>query len=1269
MLMALLPLAGWADIVVTVNTATKTYGSDDPTPTKQTSMFSIISGSASKTDVAPTLSLVRIQSGEDVNAEGYTFRLQWSGAKVGGEDVVINGTGQGVLYINQKSIDDASVTIAAIPTQIYTGAAIVLESISVSDSETDKDLEKGTDYTLSYANNTDKGVNTATVTLTGSGNYTGSTSKNFTIGDDITNYLVKVTQNVTLTYDGTDQTLDASDVVEVKKNEEATALTEGTDYSATFTYENNKNAGENTAIVKIEGIGAYAGTATGKFTIGRKDVTIVVADKTKKYGDADPEFTATVTGTVGGEELDYTITRTNSDVEDRDTYPGVLVANLTADADVNKNYNVTTNTPGELKITARSITTSMVSIEFDPATSEYDGTEQSPEYTLTYTAPAFAEPIVLEEGEDKDYTVAITGDKENPGDLTYTFTGKGNFYNTRNETYTIGKRNTTVTVDGNLEIGVGAEPQFTATYSPAIVEKDKDDIGTVSYVIKKDGTVVAPADLTIGTYTVEASGLSHSNYVFTYPTSTLTVTEGVVTAKVANQTIDYGATFTAATIEHADGLAVSKVAAFNAGVDASGLTYKCYDSEDNEVDDFTTEILPAGTYKVVASGTAVYTGYNVILTEGTFTVNQKKISTVTTALAATYAGEAKLPTATLTNGSLELVQPDAENEIAGDFTLELVTTEAELAEGLYGYNPENDYTIDNLNAGSNGYVWIKAVEGGNYTGSLVKNFTIAQAPLEVKADAKSWVYGTEEPKYTATVTGLVGKDAELDLTQEQDGFTGTVKVKRVCATTMGVYPEGLVPDDTKGLTAADNYSINNLPNQLTITEGMLYLKVKDVENEYGDAFVPASQGELELAAEGNDDLTDLVKANWKSYIDESAATYTVEAGDYIVNGPKYKISVTGVTSTNYTLTIDDGEFSVKAREIEVTAENQSVNLKLDEEFNEDVILGTTVTITGGSLVVPDEIGDIIEKLTSGTNIGDNDINIVVKENANYHVTPVKGTLTITGQDVIVLGKDAENDEQTIKDYAASPYPVQVKLNFANRNDQSLGGVDRVWGAESWNAMVLPFNITVAELSSVLGYAIVNVYDGAVKDENDKITVNFKLTMKGGNGETDFLPANKPFVVKTTDAIDPDKDYDFGIRKVVAPADEAALTVEAADGKSTFIGSYQTKTIDKADGGNLWFLLGNYGKWAYIKTSSKAKWDIVPFAAYIDLAGLSAGSARGVTFNMQELDGVSSIKGVDVENLTNAASMEGWYTVDGMKLNAAPTQKGIYIQNGKKVVVK
>jgi hypothetical protein len=40
------------------------------------------------------------------------------------------------------------------------------------------------------------------------------------------------------------------------------------------------------------------------------------------------------------------------------------------------------------------------------------------------------------------------------------------------------------------------------------------------------------------------------------------------------------------------------------------------------------------------------------------------------------------------------------------------------------------------------------------------------------------------------------------------------------------------------------------------------------------------------------------------------------------------------------------------------------------------------------------------------------------------------------------------------------------------------------------------------------------------------------------------------------------------------------------------------------------------------------------------------------------------------NLPQDAPAEtGWYTLDGRKLNSRPTAKGIYISNGRKMVVK
>lgn len=40
-----------------------------------------------------------------------------------------------------------------------------------------------------------------------------------------------------------------------------------------------------------------------------------------------------------------------------------------------------------------------------------------------------------------------------------------------------------------------------------------------------------------------------------------------------------------------------------------------------------------------------------------------------------------------------------------------------------------------------------------------------------------------------------------------------------------------------------------------------------------------------------------------------------------------------------------------------------------------------------------------------------------------------------------------------------------------------------------------------------------------------------------------------------------------------------------------------------------------------------------------------------------------------DNVVESYTKDGWYTVNGVKLNDMPTVKGIYIHNGKKIVIK
>ena len=151
--------------------------------------------------------------------------------------------------LSRISISKASVTLST-STYAYDGKA---KKPGVTVKLNGKTLKNGTDYTVSYSNNTK--VGTAKVTITGKGNYTGSVSKTYSIKNNFKKATVSgistkaftgknITQSITVKYNGK-------------------TLKKGTDY--TVSYSNNKSIG--TATVKIAGKGSYTGTITKTFKI------------------------------------------------------------------------------------------------------------------------------------------------------------------------------------------------------------------------------------------------------------------------------------------------------------------------------------------------------------------------------------------------------------------------------------------------------------------------------------------------------------------------------------------------------------------------------------------------------------------------------------------------------------------------------------------------------------------------------------------------------------------------------------------------------------------------------------------------------------------------------------------------------------------------------------------------------------------------------------------------------------------------------------------
>ncbi|MBR3241115.1 MAG: S8 family serine peptidase [Parasporobacterium sp.] len=222
-------------------------------------------------------------------------------------------------------------------------------------------LQEGTDYKVTYTNN--KNVGTATVTITGKGNYTGTTKTSFTIQP------VSIGA-ATLEYQSkayTGKALKPAAAVKAKVDGKVKTLKAGTDYNITYT--NNKNVG--TATVTITGKGNYKGTLTRNFKITKAANNIskvAPASKTLKYSalknqaqafkiKATDKFGATMTYAMDSKTSKtvkkyITISRAGKVKVKKGTPKGTYTVKVKVTASGTKNYTAKTVTKS-LKIVVK----------------------------------------------------------------------------------------------------------------------------------------------------------------------------------------------------------------------------------------------------------------------------------------------------------------------------------------------------------------------------------------------------------------------------------------------------------------------------------------------------------------------------------------------------------------------------------------------------------------------------------------------------------------------------------------------------------------------------------------------------------------------------------------------------------------------------------------------------------------------------------------------------------------------------------------------------
>ena len=223
-------------------------------------------------------------------------------------------------------------------------------------------------------------------------------------------------------------------------------------------------------------------------------------------------------------------------------------------------------------------------------------------------------------------------------------------------------------------------------------------------------------------------------------------------------------------------------------------------------------------------------------------------------------------------------------------------------------------------------------------------------------------------------------------------------------------------------------------------------------------------------------------------------------------------------------------------------------------------------------------------------------------------------------------------------------PGAVAANDAKKFNVTFGDFDMA--KERWYSLTLPFATSVKEVSAAFGYAVVDIFDTESNIDND---VMFRLHM----GD---LNANEPFIFKVYEDINM-KDVTFTGKAIVEG--EATLTDKTGN---KFIGTYSA--INGFEPGKKYFFSTNDGN---IKRAGSSTF-LSPLAAYITTVEVMDGMSAAPRIVIEEPNGeTTAIETINIEQQNQDA--EGWYNLNGMKLNGAPSQKGVFIKNGKKVIVK
>lgn len=428
---------------------------------KQCTFYKIASQYYTGSQIKP---VPKIKNGTTTLKNGTDFTLTYqNNVNKGTAKVYIKGKGNYsgscslTFSITARPVSTLKITV---PSATYNGKA---QKPAVTVKYNNYKFKNGTDYTLSYKNNTK--IGTATVTVKGKGKLSGTKSVTFKINAKPIKNAV-ITYNNSLTYNGS--TL--SPAVTVKYGN--ATLKKNTDY--TVAYSNNVNAG--TGTITITGKGIYGGSVKKTFTIKKLGISATAVSGTGNKVYTGSAIKPVPAVKVGGRTLkngtDFTVSYKNN------TEPGTATLKVTGKGNYSGSVSKT------FKITARAIN----DVEVTVPDTVFTGEQVRPDVVVSYGSYQFI--------NNSDYTLSFK-DNINIGTASVVVTGKNHLSGSRTVTFPIEKADIS-----NTEIAVK-----NATFTGSAIKSGVDvRLGNVTLKEGTHYTLSYKNNVNAGTAQVTISG-------------------------------------------------------------------------------------------------------------------------------------------------------------------------------------------------------------------------------------------------------------------------------------------------------------------------------------------------------------------------------------------------------------------------------------------------------------------------------------------------------------------------------------------------------------------------------------------------------------------------------------------------------------------------------------------------------------------------------------------------------------------------------------------